>query len=60
MPVANKRHYRVVQKDKEENGTSQTCLSQDCMTRATIVGVIVYTTSVILAMSVGYLIGKHE
>lgn len=59
MSAASKRHYRVAQKDKEV-GADTTCLSQECMTRATLIGTLVYTTSVILAMSVGYLIGKHE
>lgn len=56
---ANKRHYRVAQRDNEINNEN-ICLDENCIKQLTIIGIAVYSISVLLSMTLGYFIGKHQ
>lgn len=54
-----KRHYRVAERTKEVE--NENCsLSKADMTQLSILGLCIYTFSIILSFSVGYLLGKNE
>ena len=55
----SKRHYRVAERTKEiEN--AETLLIRNSMKELSIVGLIIYLSTVGLSFTVGYLIGKMD
>ena len=55
----SKRHYRVAERNKELK-QEECVLTQSSLQQLTFLGLCVYILSLIISISLGYLIGKNH
>ena len=55
----SKRHYRVAERNKELD-QEECVLTQSSLQQLTFLGLCVYILSLIISISLGYLIGKNH
>ena len=55
----SKRHYRVAERTKETEN-AETLLIRNSMKELSILGLIIYLSTVCLSFTVGYLIGNRD
>nr|WP_307990020.1 hypothetical protein [uncultured Niameybacter sp.] len=55
----SKRHYRVAERTKETEN-AETLLIRNSLKELSIIGLIIYLSTVCLSFAVGYLVGKTD
>lgn len=59
MRYPNKRHYRVVERDRDTLDETTLSLTDD-LQKLALLGLIMYLCSTFLSFTLGYFIGKNQ